>query len=278
MGFPQWTIFGMGFSIIGALVTVAYSLYVQSPNRQYLSAQIEPYRKDARVRALTTVAFAFLLLSVGFYVAGVPLGATTSTTAETQSVAEGNGDVAALEIVTVEGLVRTPVTGAMGAPLLVDAADCETPPCDATIPVEESVDSVEPVLADQSAAAAAEVTADQPASTPLPPTDVPTQTPTPTSTPTPLPTNTPTPTQSPTPTLTPTPIDEPTARVNTGGSTLWVKSTPGGNNLILLQDGDTVILMPGNANHTGVIYKQVKTVDGTVGWAQRDFLAFTDTP
>ncbi len=271
----------MGFSIVGALVTVAYSLYVQSPNRQHLTSQIEPYRKDARVRALTTIAFAFLMLTVGFYIAGVPLGATLPTTEEPQSVADGGDEVAALEVVTVEGSLvvsRTPVTGAMGAAL--PGNDGSGSADDAT-QFEESVDSVEPVQADTAVAAddEPEISADAPASTPLPATAIPTETPTPTRTPTPLPTNTPTPTQSPTPTLTPTPIDQPTARVNTGGSTLWVKSTPGGNNLILLQDGDTVILLSGNANHTGVIYKEIMTVDGTVGWAQRDFLAFgDDTP
>lgn len=266
----------MGFSLIGALITVAYSLYIQSPNRQHLTAQIEPYRKDARVRALTTVAFAFLLLSVGFYIAGVPLGTTSTAVEQTDAVADASSDVEALAIVTVEGnlvVSRTPVTGAMGAPLVVDENEVDAGQ------VEESVDLVEPVQADEAVAVVEDVeSADQPDSTPMPPTETPTETPTPTRTPTPLPTNTPTPTQSPTPTLTPTPIDEPTGFVNTGGSTLWVKSTPGGNNLILLQDGDTVILMPGNANHTGVIYKQIKTVDGTVGWAQREFLAFGDSP
>ncbi len=272
----------MGFSILGALVTVAYSLYVQSPNRQQFAVQLEPYRKDARVRALTTVAFAFLLLAVGFYVAGVPLGATPTTVAQTEAVAEGNEAVEVLSVVTVEGDVvisLTPETGAMNAPLVSSASECDDPPCDSTAitpQVAEAIESVQPV---QSGDASATIEED-PTVPPTPPTPtvIPTETLTPTPTETPLPTNTPTPTQTPTPTLTPTPIERPTARVNTGGSTLWVKYTPGGNNLILLQDNDTVILMPGNANHTGVIYKEIMTVDGTIGWAQRDYLSFGDTP
>lgn len=60
--------------------------------------------------------------------------------------------------------------------------------------------------------------------------------------------------------------------INTGSSTLYVKRTPGGQDLALLIGGDVVVLMPGHANVGGVMWQEVSTVDGTIGWVMEDYL------
>ena len=265
----------MGISIVAALAALAYSLYIQSPSRQ-VAFQVEPYRLASRIRAATTMAFALLLLTFGFYVAGVPLdeaadGAADS--AESQPLSDQaveaivnatltamppSGDSSGL---AVASFTQTPASGAFGAPLDEDATAEAVAAAD--VDVEEVIESVV-----DSAESEAEPTA-----TPTPePSATATNTPTPTATPTQTPT--PLPTATPTPTLTPTPISDDTARVSTGGSTLWVKRSPGGQNLVILRDGDIVILQPGNANQSGLLWKEIRTVDGVNGWVQAQFLDF----
>lgn len=258
----------MGLSIFAALLVLAYSLWVQSPSRQ-VGYQVEPYLRDSRVRMATTVAFALLLLTVGFYVAGVPLGngatqaqVPVETSAETVPAALTVADLSATNEAEAEDAVENDNTasGAFAAPLpqsesdeqggaseIAAAAIDAAAPADDESPVDPAEDATE---------------------TPIPtPSSTPTVTPTPTPTPTPLPTATPT------PTLTPTPIFGDTAQVATGGSTLWVKRTPGGQNLVILRDGDTVILLPGSANQAGLLWQEVRTVEGVGGWVQSEFLA-----
>ena len=86
---------------------------------------------------------------------------------------------------------------------------------------------------------------------------------------------TPSPTLTPTPTWTPTPITGPTAEVNTDGSNLFVRRYPGGTqNLAILNDGDTVLLLPGRANQGGILWQEIRTLDGIEGWVQYQFLTF----
>jgi hypothetical protein len=72
--------------------------------------------------------------------------------------------------------------------------------------------------------------------------------------------------------VTPTPIFEETAVINTGSSTLYVKRTPGGQDIALLSGGDVVVLMSGHANVAGALWREVSTVDGTIGWVMEDYL------
>jgi hypothetical protein len=107
-------------------------------------------------------------------------------------------------------------------------------------------------------------------------TDVPTATnsdpSTATPTPSPTATNTPLPTATPTPTITPTPIDGITGTINTNGSTLWVRRSPGGQNLVVVQDNELVLVENGRANHSGILWREIRTVTGIVGWVQAEFL------
>ena len=46
--------------------------------------------------------------------------------------------------------------------------------------------------------------------------------------------------------------------------------------MIIVQDGDLLILMPGNANQAGFAWKQVQTVNGITGWVERQYILFGD--
>ena len=109
-----------------------------------------------------------------------------------------------------------------------------------------------------------------PTNTPTP-SITPTRTPLPTITPTPLPTHTPT------PTLTPTRIAEETAVINTGSSTVWLRRTPGGQNLAVLMGNDIVLLLPGHANLGGKLWREVSTVNNTAGWIEEIYLDYENT-
>ncbi len=97
-----------------------------------------------------------------------------------------------------------------------------------------------------------------------------TETPTPTSTPTQTPTSTPT--VTPTPTLTPTPIEGETAVVDLGGGTIWLRSTPDGQNMLIINSGDLVILRESYANRAGRMWREVSTLTGDTGWLPVEFL------
>lgn len=250
-----------------ALLAAVASLYWQSPRRRLSGG--EPYRYAARVRALTMVTVAALILGLGFYVAGVPTGAGVSTASATVPAAGDaaavGGDVAAAdaaaaaadtaaatEISTngaVSGAFSGPPPTAVGATIAAtegSTSSADLPPSDA--PVTPS-----------------------PSATPTPTDLPPTATTQPTATATPTPSATPT--STPTPTLTPTPISGPTARIDTGGSTLWVRQTPGGRNIALVRSGDVVLLRDGIALQGGIEWAEVMTVDGVIGWVQREYLA-----
>jgi hypothetical protein len=259
MGFPLWTLWGMGITAAGTIIMLVLAYLAQSP-RLLTRIGLAGYRLDLRARTFTGFALALVLLSAGFFLAGVPLGGLSGmATVEATQVAEGSEadmeeEVAgpiATEAVTVSGESETvddgtPDSGAFGGP----------PPAART-------ETAVAVLA------AGEGEADATATAVILPSATPTSTPTVT----PSPTSSPTPTITPTPTNTPTPIFEETAMINTGSSTVWIKRIPGGQDLALVRGGDTVILFPGHANVAGAIWREVSTVEGTVGWVLESYLS-----
>jgi hypothetical protein len=267
MGFPLWTLFGMGVTAAGALIMLIIAYIAQSP-KMLKRLGLSGSRLDLRARTFTGYALAFLLLAFGFFIAGVPIG-TTQTQAN--------------EIAEATAIVDTNESGAMALiasttpeSVIEDAEEGEPLEVDERIENDEPIEPVTgafagpPSTAQTATAEAVDAELeDTPTATRTPP---PTDTATPTRTPSATPTNTPTATSTPTPTMTPTPIFEETAVINTGSSTLYVKRTPGGRDIALLQGGDVVVLLPGHANVGGVLWREVSTVDGTSGWVMESFL------
>jgi len=70
----------MGVTALGALIMVALAYAAQSP-RFLLRVGLAGHRLDLRVKTFTGLALAFLLLMVGFFLAGVPLGPVDGETA-----------------------------------------------------------------------------------------------------------------------------------------------------------------------------------------------------
>jgi len=254
----------MALSAIGALFVLGLALFIQTP------ALARRAGLPVSVRSLTGYAFALVLLLIGFFVAGVPLGNSTEpgTTANVSPTPASQFDnVVILPSPTLETTGTeevtpaplTPVTGAFGGP----------PPVQATLTVTNTGET-------GNAAATSATTDDTSSPTPRPtnaPTGTPTQTPTPTPSRTPTPT--PSPTLTPTLTWTPTPISGPTALVDTDGSSLFIRRYPGGSQTIgLVDNGDIVLLLPGRANQGGLLWQEISTVDGLEGWVQYEFLAF----
>ena len=261
--FPLWTLWGMGLSLIGALLILSLALFIQSPvfaRRGNLFFSL---------RSLTGYAFALILLTIGFFVAGVPIGTGVVTPAAANLAPTPTSQFDNVVILPsptrefapedVTSPPLTPITGAFGGP-----------PPTATEPGL-------PLTTTVTVASNAAATATTPTVTAIAPTRAPSATPTHTPSPTPsrTPTPTPSPTLTPTPTWTPTPITGPTAEVNTDGSNLFVRRYPGGTqNLAILNDGDTVLLLPGRANQGGILWQEIRTLDGIEGWVQYQFLTF----
>ncbi len=259
MGFPLWTLWGMGITVVGTMLMLILAYIAQSP-RLLKRLGLSGYRLDLRARLFTGYALALLLLAGGFFVAGVPLGPTSEDAAlenstpilETSSVGEAEelaGPIATATPIVTEAEPDaddgTPDSGAFGGP----------PPAILTA-TAEAVGELPKELVTGTATEAV----------------LPSSTPTPTDTVTPSPTPSSTPTVSPTPTNTPTPIFTETAMINTGSSTIWLKRTPGGQDFILVRGGDTVILQPGHANYGGLLWREISTVDGAVGWILESYL------
>jgi hypothetical protein len=76
--------------------------------------------------------------------------------------------------------------------------------------------------------------------------------------------------------VTPTPITGATAQIDSSGSNVWVYRSPGGQQLLLVADGDIVILLAGHANQGGVLWQEIQTVNGQVGWIEEIYLAFDE--
>lgn len=258
----------MALSSVGALLAVGLALAAQSP-KFLVRMRLAGYRLDLRARAFTGYGFALILLAFGFFLAGVPIGdnaiGAPTAVAEITPTPENDG----LEI--IGGAIETPLTPAATRP-------------NSLTPASGAFGGPPPSAATETAAAAlasgSEISATLetttgtltpgPAATPTAVASTPTRTPSPTATPTA------TPTITPTPTLTPTPIEGKTAVIDVGGGTVWLRRSPDGQNLTILNHGDTVILLGGHANRAGSLWQEVQTVQGELGWIQANFLINTN--
>lgn len=291
MGFPQWTLWGMVLSALVALVALLLALIGQSPGMMK-KLGLSVYRLDLRVRAFTGYAFAALLLLLGFFVAGVPLGSPP-----VEPVAELSSEPTPLAASAEElaGVSQSPLTGTLTSTMTLTAipvaSTAETPasgafgvratatPTGTEAALTPNIPTFTPqgaVVTGTTASAVATATGTGT------PTRVTTSTPTPTSTPTATPTATATPTVTPSPTptssptLTPTPIVGETATVDSNGRNVWIYRSPGGQQLLLAEDGTTLILLSGHANQRGIVWQEVMTVEGLAGWIEADYLGEAD--
>ena len=266
MGFPPWTLWGMGFSVLGALIALTLSLLAQSP-QALKRIGLGSSELDQRARSFTTYAFALMILGLGFFLAGVPIGTGEETAVTTpapvpSTVPAEVGEQPSAEIESPAPqatALLTPETGAFGGPppdLASPESITSTTNITNTLPLSGTVE-LEPTLQVNAATT-------EPTNT-IQATD------------TPEPTQTPTPTNTPLPTLTPTPISGQTAVVDIGGGNIWLLRSPGGQNLVILSDGDTVIVLASRANQAGSLWQEVMTVSGVVGWIQAEFLLFDDS-
>lgn len=273
MGFPTWTLWGMGVSGLGALLAILLAYAAQSP-RFLARAGVSGRQMELRLRTFIGLALACQLLTVGFFFAGVPLDPTAALVVATPSpqptqTPETAGDIVALSPADITAtavsavsptptstrpVAATPATGAFGGP---PAAITPTVPAIGT-PITVAATAT----ATPSATATPGSTATAAASS--------TPTLTPSSTPTPPPTPTPT------PTLTPTPIEGNTAVVRAGLGTVPVQRVPGGQNVARLNAGDVVILQPGRANFGGEQWREIRTTAGILGWVPESTLSFDE--
>lgn len=252
----------MGVSVAGALIALALSLLAQSPQalkRMRLGGSF----LDQRARTFTTYAFALLILALGFFLAGVPIGAGNQPPEQTvdnppsATPTPEEGQVPAETTSVPESTPPlTPETGSFGGP----PPELLTPPADQVITGTTTITAAIPLSGTTAPPNTPTATA-EPADTEEP-------------TATPEPTVTPTPTETPEPTLTPTPISGETAVVDIGGGNVWIHRSPGGQNLVILSTGDTVIVLDGRANQGGVLWQEIMTVDGVVGWIEAAYLVF----
>lgn len=263
MGFPTWTLWGVGICVVLALLLLVYSVLLQSPSRR-LQQNADPVRFDNQVRLLTTSAVALLILGGGFFLAGVPLGNQPSDSLAQEPTAFPNNSSqsggAAINALTTPIPTPDPSTGgAFGESANVgsgniDSAQSAFTDSDTALGGAATPALIQPQIGEGTAT--------------LVLTDVPTVTPTPTITPTPR------------PSYTPTPIDVKTARVETGGSTLWVRTIPNapqGQNNTLVYWNDILIIRSGQALAGGRFWQEVETVDGIQGWVPKEFLDFGDS-
>ena len=221
-------------------------------------------RLEQHVRTYTGYALALVLLAFGFFVAGVPLGSNNPVEPQISDTQQPEQEQLALvtdtpigepseDEMASEDAPETPATPETGA--------FSGPPPEI---IEEELASPDPEL---NVSPLARENGESES------TGFSTSTPSPTLV---QPTNTPsaTPTSTASPTLTPTPILSETAVVDTAGSTIWVVRSPGGQNLVTVTDGDLVIVLPKHANQGGILWRQIRTVKGIVGWVQEQFLNY----
>lgn len=257
----------MGLSVTGALIAIALSWLGQSPQLMRRLG-LASARLDRRVRAFTGYALALLLLAIAFFLAGVPLGTasdsqglaqqeqTSATATDVPGNADGSDSVSVDDIITTPA---TPETGAFSGPPVSGTSSNETALPTTVVTPRESPLSPD-IERTTSTAPNLESSVEPSPSATLRPTE----------------TATPLPTATPFPTLTPTTIAGETAVVSTLGSTLWLKRSPGGQNLVLVRSGDVVLLLSGHANQGGTLWREVATGDGIQGWLQSEFLVTGD--
>lgn len=253
----------MGITFIGAFVMIILAYIAQSPG---FAARIGlgGTRIAYQVKTFTGYALALMLLFSGFFLAGVPLDPELVTTAVPTETAPAISEItpagptatleeeatlpeATLPVSTLNPETAvTPASGAFGGPPANNSTESG-----AVSGIDDNIiEDLEPQGAPATAA------------TPV--------------TSTPIPTRSPTPTATATPTLTPTPIDGETAVLNLGGSVTWLRRSPGGQNLVVLQDNEVVILQSGHANRAGIFWREVATGNGTMGWVEEQFLKINE--
>ncbi len=268
----------MGVTFAGAFVMVILAYIAQSPG---FAARIGlgGTRIVHQVKTFTGYALAFMLLFTGFFLAGVPLDPRLTATAVPTTAAN-------LAVPpTLAGAASPVPTETAGVLPETEAADVTSTPDPNTVLTPSSGafggpppgQEGEPEAVGTPAASGLDTTPSATAVTDPAVTPSPTNTVTPVTF-TPTPTHSPTPTATATPTITPTPIDGQTAVLNLGGSVIWLRRSPGGQNLLVLQDQETVILHAGRANRAGILWREVATGDGTVGWVEEQFLLFAEDP
>jgi cytoskeletal protein RodZ len=280
MGFPTWTLIGMGVTAVLALLMTVLAYLAQSP-RALVRLGLVGQRLDLRVKLFTGYALASLILMLGFFLAGVPLDTSAMATAastpatETASIQLPSDDTGAMgelpptavvsdssqntETETIdENTAQTPSSGAFGGP----------PPSSSD---EVATEEIPPSATPEQVGPSATPDGDE-VETAVPTTQSNGEASTATALPSPTTTNTPLPTATPTPTITPTPIQGITGTINTDGSTLWVRRSPGGQNLVIVQDNEIVLMENGRANQGGILWREIRTVSGIVGWIQAEFL------
>lgn len=270
----------MGVAGVGATIFTLLTYIALSPDL-LVRLRLNNTGLQSRIRDLVGYNLACLFLAVGFFMAGVPLeqddgGAetavlvitatpepTTPTIPPTITPTQALDDLLELsDTISDSGTVESVTSsdsGAFGAPLQSDEDEGDS---EAQPDAEQAPEST-PVATDAATADPAE------------PTNTPAPTTTPTTTPTPLPTETatPTPTATPVPTQTRVPPVGETAVIQTGdGSTLFVRRTPGGDTLTIISDGSTVVLAEGVANWEGTVWREIRTLDGVLGWVQDEFV------
>lgn len=276
----MWTLIGMGVTAVLALLMTILAYLAQSP-RALLRLGLSGQRLDLRVKLFTGYTLASLILMLGFFLAGVPINsdgkatAAASPTSEIASITTPSADTGAMGDIpptavtdssapvtepsdTNENTTQTPSSGAFGGPPPGSSDEVVTEEAPPTATPEQAGPS--PTPGDGSGGSAAP--------TPAAASDTGTAT----ATPSPTATNTPLPTATPTPTITPTPIEGITGTINTNGSTLWVRRSPGGQQLVIVQDNEIVLLENGRANQGGILWREIRTVNGILGWIQVEFL------
>ena len=249
----------MGVSALAALLAVALAFIALSP-RMLTRLNMANRRLDMRARTFTGYGLALLLLAMGFFVAGVPLGEEATPLAQATPAATDDGAIAAATPITAT-LTSGSQSGAMVGLPTSSAEDTGLPTVDlsAVAPITGTVELTLPP-----GAATGEPGATEATTTPEVIAETPTVQPTAT------------PTDTPAPTPTPTPILVPTARVGDDTSTLPVRRQPGLDEPVLavLVRGDVVLPLSGHAFHTGEVWREISTVVGIIGWVPERFLSF----
>ena len=258
----------MGLSAFAALLAITLAFVALSP-RMLARLNMAGRRLDVRARTFTGYGLALLLLAMGFFVAGVPLGEPATPLAEATPAATDDGAIAAATPITTT-LATGGQSGAMvGLPTssAEDATGLPTVDLSAVAPITGTVELALPPGAATGEPGAAEATA-APAAATASPTVEATATLPPTATPT----------HTPAPTPTPTPILVPTARIGDDTSTLPVRRQPGLDEPVLavLVRGEIVLPLSGHAFHTGEVWREISTVTGIIGWVPERFLSFEE--
>lgn len=276
----------MALSALGALLFIVLALIGQSPGLMRRLG-LDVYRLDLRVRAFTGYAFACMLLGAGFFLAGVPLGGP-----QPEPVAQGSEEETATVTAPASAdlpgtMTRSAITNTLPAGDVTPTSSRPASGAFGGVPTATTVASATVTVTQEGAVITPNIPTPTPEEgtpgTPQPtatgtPTRVTTSTPTPTATntPTPTPTNTPTPTPTPTttptPSLTPTPVEGETAVIDSDGANVWLYRSPGGQQMLLVSHNDTVILLPRHANQGGVLWREVRTLQGVTGWLEARYL------